>query len=305
MKNLAVIILCFFSIVSQAQTNDFAPIGAKWYYTERYAFSGDIDYLSIESVKDTVIKGKTCHVLKNNGGLVCSYYSIEDYVYTEDSVVYFYVSQIDTFQVLYNYKAQKGDSWKVVFQANPSDYLNSITVNVDSVSFINLNGTKLIKQFITQESINGFDIFTYNCEIIEKIGDLNYLFNFQDISGLTCDANYSDGLRCYEDSSIYFNNNNIYPSCDYISLGKEHIIMNNSIEISPNPFQKTIFIKFNNVRVSKIEIYNLIGFTVFEKNTLRYKNQIELDLSNLISGVYIAKITTLDNKIALKKIVKM
>lgn len=39
---------------------EFAPVGAEWYYNERFAFSGDVDYIKFTSVKDTVVQGKTC-----------------------------------------------------------------------------------------------------------------------------------------------------------------------------------------------------------------------------------------------------
>ncbi|NJK97950.1 MAG: hypothetical protein HC905_26305 [Bacteroidales bacterium] len=122
---------------------DFAPIGAKWYYTEQFAFSGDISYLWIESVGDTIIKGKDCKILENNGGLMCAFHNTKDFVYFEDSIAYFYVPEIDTFQILYDLKAQKDSSWTIVFGMDLESKLDTIQVVVDSVSFMTINSKKL------------------------------------------------------------------------------------------------------------------------------------------------------------------
>jgi hypothetical protein len=52
-------------LVHSAIAQDFAPIGAEWYYTERHAFSGDITFLKISSIKDTIVNQKNCRILLN------------------------------------------------------------------------------------------------------------------------------------------------------------------------------------------------------------------------------------------------
>ena len=292
MKNLAIIILCFFSIFSQGQTNEFAPVGAKWYF-EQSTMSPQISYVLKESIGDTLINNKICRIIK--GGIsLCGYDNEFEYLYSDSNVVYRYYKDINQFYILYDFNAKKGNFW-----LSPGSTSTEIwKYLVDSISSIVVDNKSL--KVIYVSAYDSSNIVSFSKRIIEKIGSDFYMFPQSE----SCDP-ITGGLRCYFDDSIYFNNNNIHPSCDYISLGKEHIIMNNSIEIHPNPFQKSIFVNIYDVQVSKIEIYNLIGFPVFEKNTLRYKNEIELDLSSLISGVYIAKITTSDNKIVLKKILKM
>jgi hypothetical protein len=73
MNNLNVLIILWLVLISDVTfSQDFAPIGAQWYYSEHHAFSGDIDYLKIESVKDTVIKGLACRKLVKNTVLNCT-----------------------------------------------------------------------------------------------------------------------------------------------------------------------------------------------------------------------------------------
>lgn len=57
--HLIVLFLVFSVFVqSYSQTNEFAPIGATWWYNYEY-FSGS-GYLQLQSVSDTVISGVNC-----------------------------------------------------------------------------------------------------------------------------------------------------------------------------------------------------------------------------------------------------
>ena len=59
------IILLALTFTSHFFAQNFAPVGAKWYYTRHYMSSGDQNYYLIEVIKDTIINNKTCSVLKN------------------------------------------------------------------------------------------------------------------------------------------------------------------------------------------------------------------------------------------------
>lgn len=171
---------------------DFAPIGAKWHYTEYFAFSGDISYLTIESVGDTIINGKACKVLENNGRLMCVFHNERDFVYYEDSVAYFYVPQIDSFQVLFDMRAHKDSSWINIFMIQELTKLDTVQIVVDSVSYVTINSNNLKKLHVTYKSLNsGFEFLHYQGEIVEYLGDIYYLFNLYSLSGIMCDGNYS------------------------------------------------------------------------------------------------------------------
>jgi hypothetical protein len=59
MKRIAlIVILVLVSITLYGE--DFAPVGAEWYYSEQFAFSGDLNYIKFTSEKDTLIYGKNC-----------------------------------------------------------------------------------------------------------------------------------------------------------------------------------------------------------------------------------------------------
>lgn len=283
---------------------DFAPIGAKWHYTEQFAFSGDISYLWIESVGDTIINDKDCKILENNGGLVCAFHNIMDFVYYEDSIAYFYVPEIDTFQILYNLRAQKDSSWIVVFGMDLESKLDTIQVVVDSVSFITINSKKLKKLHVSYKSMNvGWENLGYGGEIIETIGDIYYLFNLYSLSGIVCDGNYSGGLRCYEDSELGFFSTDIAESCTYTYdwVGIKNNQSDLDIDVYPNPTSNWIDIEYKTNIILMISLLDLSGKCLKE---YEINGNTRLDMTNLEKGFYILQIKNSDKILGTRKIIR-
>ncbi len=283
---------------------DFAPIGAKWYYTEQFAFSTDISYIWIESVGDTIIKGKNCKILKNNGEFTCKFHNTENFVYFEDSIVYFFVPAIDTFQILYDLKAQKDSSWTIVFGIDWLSKLDTIQVIVDSVSYVTINSKELKQLHVSYKSLNfGWEHLGYKSEIIEKIGDKNYLFNLSSLSGIFCDDNYSGGLRCYQDPDFGFYSTGIAESCDYTYkwTGIKGNSLNSDIKVYPNPASDWIEIESRTNKELMINILDLSG-----KVLVNYKfiGSSKFDLTSFQKGFYILRIIQSDNLIETRKIIK-
>lgn len=288
----------------QSLGQDFAPVGAKWHYTERFAFSGDISYLWIESVGDTIIKGKDCTILENNGGLMCAFRNTQDFVYYEDSITYFYVPEIDTFQILYNLKAQKDSSWTIVFGIDLESKLDTIQVVVDSISYSTINSKELKKLHVSYKSLNfGSEDLGYKGEIIERIGDSNYLFNLYSLSGIVCDGNYSGGLRCYQDPEMGFYSTEIAESCTYIYkwTGIENNNLNTDFKVYPNPTSDWIKIESKTSKELIISILNLSGKVLINSLLVGSSN---LDLTNFQKGFYILEIKQSDKILESRKILK-
>ncbi len=301
MKTILLLLLTFM-ITLNLKSQDFAPIGAKWHYTEKFAFLGNISYLSIESIGDTLIKGKNCRILNNNGGLMCGYYSAKDFVYCQDSVVYFYVPQIDSFQTLYNMKAKKDSSWTIIFGANISQNLDTLRVKVDSVSSVIINSISLKKLFVTYKPLNStYPNFYYTGEIIEKIGNKTYLFNLYGLSGMACDGNYSEGLRCYQDTQFGFYSTGIADSCTYISVGIEEKNADKEFELFPNPTRGNIQIIVDSEKNTTIELRNIIGQIIYSKE---FYLQTQIDLEGFPNGFYFATLKYQDEIFGVKKVMK-
>ncbi len=302
-QNLFLTIFLIVFQISALFGQGFAPTGAKWHYTEYFAFSGDVSYLFIESVRDTLIQGKECKVLENNGGLFCAFHNERDFVYYEDSVAYFYVPQIDSFQVLFDMRAQKDSSWINVFWTEPIAKLDTIQIVVDSVSYVTINSHNLKKLHVTYKSLNyGYEFLQYPGEIIEHLGDKSYLFNLYSLSGIMCDGNYSGGLRCYEDAEFGFYSSGIADSCNY--FGWTGIQDNSSVsafKIYPNPATNRIEIEYSVNKKFKISLCDLSGKTLLETELFGSSG---VDISDFQKGIYMLKITNEDKVSEIRKIIK-
>ena len=94
----------------------------------------------------------------------------------------------------------------------------------------------------------------------------------------------------------------VAPSVNFIDGSCALSIVENkeaAVSLYPNPFSSIINLSGLN-NISKIEILNLNGQVVNSKST----STSFIDLSNLENGIYMMRITTSNNKIILKKIVK-
>ena len=137
---ISVLLFTSLSIIAQ----EFAPVGAEWYYTETHAFSGDVGYFKIVSEKDTLYEGQLCKKLVKNKGLGCASRPSIEYVYESDGVIYFYDPDFNEFQILYNFACQVDSSWQIKIKDNFDEQnVDTLIVFVDSISQITINSTEL------------------------------------------------------------------------------------------------------------------------------------------------------------------
>jgi hypothetical protein len=278
--------ILFFTLQLLAQ--DFAPIGAEWYYSEAWVFSGDEGYFKITSIKDTTYQGKVCHKLIKENKLYCMHRPDIEYIYSEDSAVYFWDNDFNEFQKLYDFKSQKNSSWFIKLK-DSQDEIDSIIISVDSTGILIINEKQLKVLFVTYTTLyhNSYNLL-YTSKIVEKIGDFRYLFNLSPESALVCDANFSDGLRCYEDPSFGFYSTGIVDSCTYTYKWQWIDIKNNikdNLILYPNPANETICISGLN---------NLEQYQIFDMNGRIIKSDIIKDsqivIKDLSKGFYLISI---------------
>jgi len=244
-----IIILFCNSIYSQ-----WAPIGAKWTYTMTFNMSNNIDTFVIRSVGDTSIQGHLCKILQKNAGL-CDLRPLREYMYEDNSKVFFYDNSRNIFQMLYDFNGNIGDSIIIYPDDYPSnDYISTI---IDSISTINVNSHILKKLYVhcSPSSINW--IPSNSGVVIENIGDTYYMFPWL-FGG--CDAQWAGPLRCYEDTVLGAYNFNTAPSCDYTLLvGINETNNPFKIDIFPNPASEQINLDINIDNSFNYYIYNIFG----------------------------------------------
>ncbi len=279
--------------------NEWAPIGAKWYYD----YPGDmgwLNYTTIESVGDTIIQGKSCRILQMSRNID----SLRLYTYSDSNIVWVYKK--GNFYKLYDFNANPGDTWEVIDVFARCDADSMATVRVDSVGYITINSTTLkyiVIKFLTTEYW-GFQLSSPGTlfKIIETIGPMGYMFP-QKFCHL--DYPYPNSLRCYSDSLFGFYETGIVDSCTYIATVIKENNLNNTPYFYPNPCNNIINIDFSNkVKEREINIYNIYGEKI--KTFILYdKNNCILDISDFNSGYYILNIKEKNNYMLNQKIIKL
>lgn len=272
---------------------DFAPVGAIWYYTVEQAFSwpGEQNYMTIEATKDTSINGQSCTELQSTmvfcdgtGSYVC-------WVYYSDSIVYFYDDSVGYFQILYNYKAKPNDSWTIIYPTNFSEK-DTLLITVNSIGSMFINSIPVKVLNVNYSSVHQ-TTYCYSSKIAEKIGDISFLFNFH-YYAIACDGDYLAGLRCYEDPVIgkYTTPNWTMPCDTIIHYGIDENNLTNKALVFPNPASN--FIRVNNISGQlEYTLINIMGY-VLKKGFVMPEG--EIDISSFLDGIYLLELTDGNNK---------
>jgi len=226
---LALVALQMFSRVA-AQVADFAPVGAKWYYSEQSFFPppfGEFPYI-VEVVSKEMYQGKLCSKLVGTGftsNIPLSTVPFPLYVYSQNDSVFFYSLLSGQFELLYDFGAEAGDTWVIGGLGTPDGY-DSLTVHVDSTSQLLINGNSLKVLHISYPVLP----YEWGFEIIAGVGNTFFL---------TPDYGLYEGgpmgLRCYVDpeNDLHLVS---YP-CDTTRVTSNTTDIGSDIRISvfPNP----------------------------------------------------------------------
>lgn len=303
MKNLLIVfIFICFALTLSAQ--EFAPVGAEWYYGEQFAFSGDVDYIKFTSEKDTLVYGKNCRKITKRHKLSCNGRPNTEFMYKSNDTVFFYDKIFDEFQILYVANLKPEDSWIIKVRDEFED-IDTIVVTVDSIDVIEINGHNLNVLHVDYYKYDENQSDNRNSTIIDKIGDVYYLFNWYPYSALICDGNYTKGIRCYEDSEIGLYSTGIADSCDlnYFWTGIEGFTNDINIQVYPNPASDFVKIQIEGIPEFLTEIFDITGRLLFSEKS--YDSNIRVDISSFKNGLYVISIKDKNQKlIGYRRLVK-
>jgi hypothetical protein len=204
---------------TNAQTNEFAPVGAKWWYEVTPDIIGTTYqlYYQYEVEKDTLIDGinaakVVAYRVQNDGTRVTVGF---EYFRKDSTKIDFYRNGI--FHTFIDYNSVAGDTINVIneefngfFEFQPYLY-NSFSYRIDSIRDDLYDGIVLKTFYVSslEESDYWFGDFSFTTKIVETIGAIN------DISILGFPSNIGffggiKGLSCYEevDNQVSFNGGN-------------------------------------------------------------------------------------------------
>lgn len=270
MKKLYIFLFFAVALAGEAEGQQpFAPVGAKWHYTETDWRGQEVSYSWLQSEKDTVVLGQSCRKVVGRGN-ICAWKS--DYIFDRNDSVFFFNNAMQRFNLLYDFSASIGDSWVIYLGHN-----DSISLIVDSIGSIVVDSITL-KILYTRDIIGSIDV-AFGGKHIQRIGGA-YLFPM----GMACDPGPGD-LRCYQDSEIFYKESQY--DCEYVSI---EIINDERLSVYPNPVEKTLYIE------SAENVINVAVFSINGQNVLN-TNQKEIDVSILTKGIYVLCATTVSGQI--------
>lgn len=296
---------------------NFAPIGAKWYYSHDssndppFPYTG---YISLESIGDTVINGTQARVIEIKNSMKKQLLYHEYLAQQNDSILY-YNPYLNRFVLLYNFSAKKGDTIHVHTNKTkvPPGFLNGqqdsielfgyVITKIDSVQ---IGDSWFRRQHVSDANYGGANwsfngMGNTNALIVSKFGSDNYLFGYTRlVSGFTTEP----VLRCYEDTNTSYKNPNWDKACDYENGWQStgEIPFNDyQVRLYPNPCKDILNIILPAASPSNISysITNVLG-----SRQIGGALTATIDISTLAQGVYILNVYQNESVLANHKFIK-
>ncbi len=298
MKKLIFLIVIVVSSLLHAQT-EFAPIGAEWYFSNGYFADDDpITFSYIKTVRDTVIDNKYCtiiHLYNNNGQDFVTDLILHEY----QGKVYFFES--NEFKLFFDYNINVGDTLTYRVPINAPNFQSNCghsEVDTSRVFYAYIND-------ITTLEIDGFELLEFHTTIIIP-EDYDGTYEFWELGTFTQRIGAPQGLfgksatellggypgyyRCYEDDEIFINFFSSSP-CNYTTVNiTKPIIENNSLVFYPNPVIDRLKISLLNKEYCLVELFDINGKATISSH-VEGLEEVELDMSDCSSGLYILKVS--------------
>jgi hypothetical protein len=293
MKKTLLSLFFLSSTLALSAQHEFAPIGAVWHHNEGPFLILLPEYIlqhyRAESVADTVVLGRNCRKIVKNMAVICTSFDTVMLVHQHGDTVFLYDTRLNDFQVLYNFGAQPGDTWTMELLEQVSYNILMLTVRVDSVSVVNINGLDLRQQFVsfqvTSPEYTG-DFYPSGIPITEKIGFHHYwLYQYAYELGPICDVAQPIGLRCYYDPEFGLYETGIAPYCDWVGTStREPLAEPEGVRIFPNPAAGAFTIENLRAKPLAFDVMDMQGRTVLRGHTAGYRT--ETGIGALSPGVY-------------------
>lgn len=271
---------------------EWAPIGAKWYYTSPYYMHEDPgDYYKqctvMESIKDTMVFGKKCRkidVRYCSNNLEVGWFIVHQ---NGDTLSYL---NGESFHVLYNFSAKPGDTITVhkglfipvsasLNRMNPRYGFQYYVVDTGRIQ---IYGQWLRRQEVKNTYNSDFVLSKY---IVEKIGNYTYFLGRFIVQYIGQAGGF---LRCYHDPLLDYTAEGWVNNCGLTEI-KEHLTQN-ELTYFFNQVSKELEIK-SQYPINKIMILDILGKIVKQSH---YKGEflVNENFGSFRKGMYIISVTT-------------
>jgi hypothetical protein len=293
------IILSFFVTYLVSAQHEWAPIGAKWYYSAPW--TGHC--IKMQSIGDTIINNLSFRIVEFNFCGDSKYFCREYYHQNGDSIFYYNYYHKSKY-LMYNFAAKAGDSVIVhndafrvtdifrLAQYN-EDVLSCFKYRIENVDSVLISGIWLKRQKIRaigDSEIGFYHSFRY---LTEKLGSEMFPVG-RPREVLTTDEIDMPQLRCYSDSGISYVNPNWNYVCNFILSHNADLVTTENVELFPNPVVNNCITITSPSLIKRVVFYDLQGVTIYETYPMEINPTIEL--SFIPKGIHLVVITTFDNR---------
>lgn len=235
MKQYLFIVLLILPCLLFAQTNTWFSNDQQWYY--HYGSMSIVGFEELNITGEVPINSYNCievetrrriqnvefpdYDINPDGGTLENHY-----IYEQNDSVFYYNSDDDAFELMYDFNMQLGDQMTIFSSGDDVGlYGDSIVLEIDSLGVMDIDGSPLRFQranlLIFQ---NGYDEVFEQTFIFEKLGVVNLTENYHASHLILKKALISYGLfetswsfRCYSDSDISYQPLGNW--CDKLPLG--------------------------------------------------------------------------------------
>lgn len=265
MKHLLLIVLAFnlsFTSLSGQYASIFGNEYSEWHYLSPFCDYLPSSFYSYE--KDSLIDGKNYRLLRLESGFILKDHSFVR-ASQDNSKIWLLEPSEEREYLVFDLNLETGDEFRV----------GSERLVVDSV--FDDNGNKNIQLNYTPP----------NCWLAEKIRFIegtgptvafDYLKNLR--------SDYSTWIRCHtKDDSINNFLFDLFGDCDdpiRVSTDETRV---SKMKLYPTPASNVLYVSTESTITGKLEIYNLAGRRCHRSDYLS-ENQIQVDISDLRSGIY-------------------
>lgn len=291
-RYIFVLVIFIFIQENNSLGQDFAPIGAEWYYSSSAGglAPGGSEYYHLVVRKDTTINNYVLRKIER------TYYryqgdsiKVEPYfIYQIGDSVSIYDPANSKLYKIFVFNATVGDTltFDVPYYNNNYDVDSTFRAVLDTIVTEVYDGTALKKYMLEQ-----LDDFGWFCGFyLDRIGGYEWFLPL----GRTIIPEADGPIRCYHDNEVEINVTS--RPCDYRmtnSIDSWHL---HKFEIFPNPTTGTIKVK-PELDIDYIEVYNHTG------NLIRVSTRTDIDFGRNENGLYFIKIFS-NNASFIKKVIK-
>lgn len=271
----------------------WAPIGAKWTYTQPTTNPYYTTYTTFESVADTLISGQSCKKITEihrNSPITAD--TFQHFMYSDSNRVYFRGN--NTWCLLYDFNVQQGDTFRLgCLLRSDGHYVDVEIVSLDTVS---INGHQR-KRF----EYSAPDYLTeFSGTVIEGIGHVIDMFP-------TADGQLFGPLRCYQDNDVglykseYYYGSTWNQDCDQILTSVDEVSINSVVKVYPNPFANHLTFIFAANAQTTVTIYNFLGQQILQQTIT---NSTTINTEQLANGIYFYELRSDKRTLKTGKVVK-